>query len=261
MSSDRQDAWPGAEPYARLKTVHPAQLAWEWVRRDPDYQGRTPSGRRRTSSGVLIIEPAPLDVQRRWGCLHIEDGHASVAEVPVLWTGGVDASVLRVVAVADRGLGATSFDLDSWGERAIIVPEAEGEHLLLREGQCHIRLYVESGFLLRGAVSLHFVFDPADSFEPSLDTLRRFLHLMRTGCWLAEPPLSDRERTRAIIALRVHDALVMGASLRDLALMLFGEARVAEDWRAPGEAMKSQCRRWKALARGMANGGYRKLLG
>jgi hypothetical protein len=59
--------------------------------------------------------------------------------------------------------------------------------------------------------------------------------------------------------LRVHDALVAGASIRDVGVMLFGLERVRDEW--AGEALKSQCRRLIATARDMAAGGYRELLG
>jgi len=59
--------------------------------------------------------------------------------------------------------------------------------------------------------------------------------------------------------LRVHDALVTGASIRDVGVMLFSLERVREEW--AGEALKSQCRRLIAMARDMAAGGYRELLG
>ena len=262
MSDDRRGPWPGADTYAILETVHPSRLASEWLRRDPDYRRLAPSRRRHRPSGVLVIDPAPPWVQHRWGCLHVGDGRPDWPGCPILWGSRVDRSVLRVTASLERRPGDCAFHLDLWEGRAAIVPLAEqgGEHLLLHEGSRQIRLHVETGTLLDGPVSLRFAFDPQGRFEPPLATLRRFLHLQRTGEWLVQAPLPKRLRARAITALRVHDALATGARLRDIAVMLYGEPRVAEDWRAPGEAMKSQCRRWKIVAREMAKGGFTCLL-
>lgn len=84
--------------------------------------------------------------------------------------------------------------------------------------------------------------------------LRRFLHFCRVGVLPAySPPASQRLRRQAVI-LRVADALAQGASIRDVGIMLYGAERVSEEW--ADEALKSQCRRLIAMARG----GYKSLL-
>src|SRR3546814_4790994 len=74
------------------------------------------------------------------------------------------------------------------------------------------------------------------------------------------PALSTRacqRLRRQVLALRVHDALAAGASIRDVGIMLFGFERVRDEW--ADEALKSHCRRLIALAREMVAGGYRTL--
>src|SRR3546814_17468111 len=76
------------------------------------------------------------------------------------------------------------------------------------------------------------------------------------------PALSTRacqRLRRQVLALRVHDALAAGASIRDVGIMLFGFERVRDEW--ADEALKWHCRRLIALAREMVAGGYRTLLG
>jgi hypothetical protein len=70
----------------------------------------------------------------------------------------------------------------------------------------------------------------------------------------------EQRRRRLIQAIRVHDALVQGASIRDVGVMLFGIDRIRAEWPGSGEALKSQSRRMIALSRFMASGGYRTLL-
>lgn len=178
------------------------------------------------------------------------------------WSARVDPSVLRVDAIPLRASDeATSFNLRRWLSRATVVKQASGdENLLLHDGMNSIRLDIMSGSLLNGPVALRFDIHRGDSVDPMIDTLRRFLHFQRTG---AVPPLRRsrvRHHQRVVLALRVHDALVQGASIRDVGIMLFGIGRVEAEWEASGESLKSACRRLIALARSMAEGGYLSLL-
>ncbi len=60
--------------------------------------------------------------------------------------------------------------------------------------------------------------------------------------------------------LRVHDAVVDGASHREIASVLFGETRVAADWNGRSDSLRSCVRRLVRGARSMASGEYRSLL-
>ena len=65
---------------------------------------------------------------------------------------------------------------------------------------------------------------------------------------------------RWVLALRVHDALVEGASQREIAIGLFGAERVGEHWRGGSDSMRLNVRRLVGLARRLAQGGYRTLM-
>jgi len=254
-------SWPDAADYCYLEGASRSQFAWEWLRRDPNYRKLVPSIRRRTASGLIIIEPAPRICRDRWNCLFIEDPNVRVPDVPMLWSPGLDASVLRVEARAAVAGTSNSFDLDQYSARAALIKEDGGdEQCLLYERRNHIHMHVIDGTLLDGPVQLRFDIDWSDQFEPVIFTLRRILHLCRSGEKLPDRPVSDRMRHRAISMLRVHDALTAGASIRDIGIMLYGLARIEAEWRDPGESLKSQCRRFIASARAMASGEYKDLL-
>lgn len=254
-------AWPDAADYRYLEHASRHQFAWEWLRRDQDYRNFAPSARHSTAKGLTIVEPAPDIVLRRWGCLFVEGAHVSVPDFPMLWHPDLDISALRVVALpAEAGEGIDLFDFARWATKAVLVKGEGGEYCLLREGHHHIHLHVIAGTLMNGPVMLRFDIGWCGRFEPVISTLRRFLHLCRSGEMLAERPIPDRMRHRAILMLRVHDAWVQGASIRDVAIMLFGQKRIEAEWRDPGESLKSQCRRLIASARAMTDGGYKVLL-
>lgn len=257
MPAALPDAWPAAASYRYLDHAGPAGLAWEWLRRDSAYQAV--AGTSAVALGaVTLLEPAPTDCIARWGCLAMPDASLGWAEAPVLWSAAVDASVLQVVALPVMDRQREPFDLIGSAVRATVVRGENREHVLLGSGAGAIRLDVAGGSLLEGPVSLMHDLSGIVDLEPTLAVLRRFLDFQRTGHLTAVPPASQRLR-RQVLALRVHDALVAGASIRDVGVMLFGLDRIREEW--PGEALKSQCRRLIAMARDMAAGGYRELLG
>lgn len=257
MPAALPDAWPAATSYCYLEHAGPAGLAWEWLRRDPAYQAVAGTSAI-TLGHVTLLEPAPDDCTGRWGCLAMPDAGLGWTEAPVLWSAAVDASVLQVVALPVMDRQTEPFDLVRSAVGATVVRGENREPVLLGSGAGTIRLDVAGGSLLEGPVSLMHDLAGVLDLEPALVALRRFLEFRRTGHLTVVPPASLRLQ-RQVLALRVHDALVAGASIRDVGVMLFGLERVRDEW--AGEALKSQCRRLIAMARDMAAGGYRELLG
>lgn len=257
MPAALPDAWSAAASYRYLDHAGPAGLAWEWLRRDPAYH--SVAGTSAVTLGdVTLLQPAPADCTGRWGCLAMPDASLGWMEAPVLWSAAVDASVLQVVPLPVMDRQTQPFDLLRCGVRATIVRGEHRQHVLLGSGSGGIRLDVAGGSLLDGPVALMHDLSGVADLEPALVALRRFLDFRRTGHLMEVPHASQRLR-RQVLALRVHDALVGGASIRDVGVMLFGLERVRDEWSE--EALKSQCRRLIAMARDMAVGGYRKLLG
>lgn len=253
--------WPGYEAYRYLEHVGPTGLAWEWLRRDPAYHRLEPGPRGRTPSGAIILEGASALCEARWGCLNVEDAALVAPDASILWSAAVDPCVLRAVAVPAAIGQPDAFDLDRYAGCAALVRGVAGaEHLLVRGQGRSLRLDILEGTLLCGPVILRYDFSGVGEIGPPLATLRGYHHLCRTG-EIPAPRSRLRQRDRrAIDTLRTQDALLAGASIRDVGMVLFGAQRVAEDWSAPAEALKSHCRRMIALAREMAGGRWRDLL-
>lgn len=253
--------WPGDQTYRYLEDICPAGVAWEWLRRDPEYRRLKPARRCVGSAAITLIEQAAHDVVCRWGCLNVEDTALTAPDGTILWSSALDPLVLRCVAAPATIGQVGAFDLGRWGKSAVLVAGDSGaEHILIGARSGGLRLDVLEGTLLQGPVMLHYDFSAVGDIGPSLSTLRSFHHLCRAGK-LSLPPIRKRQRDRRVVdALRTHDALQDGASIRDVGILLFGAQRVAEEWGAPGEALKSHSRRMIALARRMVGGGWRGLL-
>jgi hypothetical protein len=74
--------------------------------------------------------------------------------------------------------------------------------------------------------------------------------------------------TRAALATdeRLHHALIAldgrlaGKTYREIAITIFGEKRVAEEWQGPSQFLKDRTRRLVAKGTELMMGGYRDLL-
>jgi len=259
MASGPHHSCSLGEPYDYLKIIDPTGLAWEWLRRDTDYRQQPPSARQQTNLGNHIAM-APSACIARWGCLCVENADLRATDASILWRSPLDPAILRVAAAPCSSHDSMTFDLRHWANRAVIVNDAAGrEHILLR-GRSGIRLDVIAGTLRDGPVSLRFDMTGSNDIESSLRTLRRFLHVCKTGDASPLSMTNGVPSCRTINALRVHDALHQGASIRDIGIMLFGQARIGSEWRSPGESLKSHCRRLIAYSRHMASGGWQMLL-
>ncbi|MGO4169931.1 DNA -binding domain-containing protein [Novosphingobium sp. YAF33] len=89
--------------------------------------------------------------------------------------------------------------------------------------------------------------------------LRRLLALCDNRRFAVSLFPGDPKMGRFIDMLRVHDGLIAGASLSDLAEVLYGTA-VGDAKARRSDSLRSRVRRLVREARAMAAGGYRDLM-
>src|SRR3546814_6224745 len=109
-----------------------------------------------------------------------------------------------------------------------------------------LRLAIRSGSLCGGPVALtgHVArLDPA-----TLAALTRLIALARDGCWRRSHFPAERRAKRWSQVLRVHDALLAGASQRDIADEFSGTAGVA-NWRVNAAPWRPRSQRIVQAAR------------
>lgn len=258
MPAAAQTAWPDAGSYRYLDGAGPADLAWEWLRRDPEYRRFADDRTTPLEGRISFVDAAPPVCTARWGCLNPPDPSQSWQDVSILWSSAVDPSVLEVMALAPADSMRPAFNLRRCGAKAVIVHGSDREHVLIRANGEAVRLDVLSGSLADGPVALLHHLAGTEAIEPTLAALRRFMAFCRGESLLTARRSSRQRLSGHLLVLRVHDALVQGASIRDVGVMLFGSERVRQEW--AGEALKSQCRRLIARSREMAAGGYKSLL-
>lgn len=210
-----------------------------------------------TIAGGRYSHPRRPPVPRNGGCTFAENPALPAAQANILWTAALDLDVLPVVAYPARA-NEVGFDLADWSGRAAIVTSDDREHVTLRHGGGLLRVDVAAGTLLEGPVMLaHCVTDPAD-LEAKLPVLRTLYAVCTSGPNTVRY-VPDLRLERLITALRVLDARVAGASLRDIAIALLGDD-VPDKWPGDGECMKSWVRRLVALSETLRRAGPRGVL-
>lgn len=157
------------------------------------------------------------------------------------------------------------------GGRAVVLADLPGFRRALLAGQAaHILLEQSGQYLqleIRGEVSLSapvelllgLPIDP-DRLKPALAAAAAL------GCLFAGKELPRtfdgpaRDSRRLVQALRALDGRRSGLSHRQIAVELFGQARVDSDWGRGADHLKSRIRRLIGRSRWLMDGGYLTLL-
>jgi hypothetical protein len=241
--------WRDAAAYAPLLVADRSLIAWEWLRRDPQYIEAAAQGSR-----------GPVRSAARFGLVGFEAPQRTVPDARPLWRSDLHPYVLHVTRGRDPAAG-DAFELDRFAAIATLVTGMDSEHLLLCDGFRMLRLDGLPGTFGEGPVCLRYMLEGVAAADRPLMALRRFLALCRSGSfrhslWRREP----RAR-RWVMMLRAWDALSAGADQREIAEQLLSRTAAAPRWRTREPSVRSQAQRLVRLARLFSAGGYRELLG
>ncbi len=243
--------WKEAGAYAPLLDADRPIFAWEWLRRDPGYRVAAANG---------AEDGAGVAVAALWGLHRFEDPDRGAPGARPLWQARHHPFVLKAGAVPP----ASPSDAVEFGRFAALATldaaEGNGEHWLLSDGLRAIRLDLVDGTATQGPVELHYLLAGRASANGPLLALRRLLALAETGRFSRTLHPREPKARRWILALRTHDALAAGASQREIAARLLGDAAAEARWRVDAASLRSQVQRLVRAARGFAGGGYRALL-
>lgn len=196
------------------------------------------------------------------GCTFAEDPDVPAPAARVIWHAAFDPDTLPVSARPSTLADPEAVVLEHLAPWLSIATGDDGrEHAVLSDGRHHIRLDIEAGRIGDElAVRLFYQLQGLAAAKALMDPLKRFLALCQRRAFPSALFPDDPRVARGIDMLRVHDALVQGASQRDMAVALFGEERVYGDWAGTSDSLRSRVRRLVREARTMARGGYREML-
>jgi hypothetical protein len=194
------------------------------------------------------------------GCTFAEEATIPACQARLFLSAGLDPMALAIHADTGRR-SAAAFDLSRLAALANVAIGPDGtEYVALSNGCQWLRIDILAGSLLSGPVGLRFANDRASGLADLAKALSMLAFLTTYRRFPALPRQHQAFAERQIALLRTYDALVAGASQRDVAIALFGSDRVIADWNGPSDAMRSTVRRLCKSARVLAKGGHRDLL-
>ena len=240
--------WHPSAAYLYVLHLDGPALAWEYLRRNPEYRRAWQQHRHRQEHEAL-----------RWGLRLLEDPMLDARDAHPDWFPD-PSSVVQVYPDADPTDDALPFHLWHFPGRKHLTHD--GKRLVLTT-----RLV---GRMLRMAIS------------PALADGMAYAYAVRAGCQLrerwhaVEPELamldtdcahhsattSDRPGRTSMLhmhTLQALDGTLAGASQRGVAEVLFGITTVAERWYEDSD-LRAQVRRLIRRGQTLMDGGYQRLL-
>ena len=231
--------WYPTAAYLFVLWLDALALAWEYLRRNPDYRLDWLRHHRRLQ--------AAQQAAQRWGLRLLEDPALDARDAHPAWLPGSDA-VVQLYPDADPPLDAAAFAF--WH-----IP---GHKHLLHDGKGLALIARSPGRCLRFALA------------PGLEDGMAVVHAYRGGTtapargYAPGAAIADaKPRPTPAALLELHtlqalDATLAGASLREVGEGLFGADAVAADWHKDS-ALRARVRRLVRRGDELMHGGYRRL--
>ncbi|PBB40091.1 hypothetical protein CK222_30070 [Mesorhizobium sp. WSM3866] len=200
----------------------------------------------------------PVTCHAGVSCFAESYGRNSVVFWSPLWC----VHVLPVIAEQLSASWATlPFELSALPCLAtVLLAPDKSQHVLLRNAEYTLQLAVTGADISNPVCLRTEAIWPAMFSKPRLKALE-CLNTLTLGQHLPSrlfPP--ERRGPRLTFVLRALDGSLAGASHRELAEALIGQARVHADWRDPGGHLRDRIRRAVSRGRALMNGGYQEFL-
>lgn len=250
--------WQDSLGYGFARRLSSGPWAWEFLRRNPDYQ--------RVAKSAPTMEPKEcvpeVTSALTWGLVAFADPGCSAWTASVLWRPDLYASVLPVDAVpAEFSSDTPALEFASLQCRVgVVAASGQRHHLFLGDQENWLQL------MLHGAEptgKLHLATSAIVTW-PNIperhQLLKRLSYLASHGRLASDLYRPHASADRLAHVLQVLDGSLQGASHREIALVMFGAERVARDWSRPGSHLRDHIRRAVQRGRYLMNGGYLELL-
>lgn len=250
--------------YDYLWRLSDDRWAWEYARRSRKVQryaeNRSPidlSELKANCADIRLLKSrVPQNMAERLGFVFMPDPALNGIDADVVWTRQAFPDQVEVNC-CPLGLNETC---DIW-ERSVpickithVTDVAGREYLLLRGKGCVVQVRC-SGLSLLGMEPVRMKLTMSDiaDFERKVKIQKAALAILGDGPDTETPRWTKRTQIlrNGLIAL---DCLDLGMSRRDVAVMLYGEARVDEEWNGP--SMKHAIRYLVLKAEALRDGGY-----
>jgi hypothetical protein len=255
---------PSIAAYDYALALSPSDLAWEFLRRNAQYQRayrlsrRGSEGPRRLRSGHLCTR-----IRRHtsgsvaWGLTTFVDPAWPAPEASLCWLTGSTAPILEALCCRAPGSGFDLAIANLRSAKSFIVGPGREEYVLLGDSDLALTLRLRGSRAILGPVRTTFLLRGIPDATKLAADFATFGTLLR-----APQSRVHRSHHRLLLrnALVALDARCIGASHRDVAELIFGADSVRNAWSGRGSWLKERVRRALATGEALRDGGYRGAL-
>ena len=239
--------WRVKESYDYLERLPPEGLAWEFLRRNTNYQHDYILRKsKRRSRGRA-------DIENRWGLQYLVDPTESALGKPVYWSPKADPAVLVITRTPDLFEPKMQLDIPV----TLTQKSVGGFSAVSVFDDCMFNVI----FTARSKPTYPCtVLLPIDDDCPSrIETLTRFWRALHGRTVPADTRLTSHQRRRIRLMLQAFDGRDNNASYREIADAIYGASRVAADsWKT--SALRDSTIALVKDGMAMVEGDYRQLL-
>ncbi len=244
MADRSTEPWYPTAAYLYALHLDGSALAWEYLRRHPDYR-RDWLRRRRHP-----------DAAQRWGLRSLEDPGLDARDAHPTWFPDHDV-VVQVYPDADPPPDAVVFEFWHIPGHKHLIHDGRRLVLVTRWPGCCLRLAFAPG--LEDGMAYAYAIRACTTPCARYRALAAELDKLAANT----VPATARPRPSPAALLELHtlqalDAALAGASLREAAEGLFGADAVVEGWYTDG-GLRSKMRRLVQRGEALMRGGYRRL--
>lgn len=239
-------AWRASAAYLYALHLDGAALAWEYLRRNPDYRQAWRSHARHSAA-----------VSGEWGLIWLENPDLDARFAQPLWQ---PHPAVRLTAIDDGAPDADRFSL--WrlpGRKALFH---DGRHLLLSLYLVGRTLRLALSLSISDGVAFAYVISASADTDVEWHAAQALHSLLRAApCASAHDVAQrpDRVATAHMRSLQALDGVIAGASLREIAIAVFGRHRVDQGW-YPDSELRAQTRYLIRRGRAFMRIDYRRLV-
>jgi hypothetical protein len=239
--------WRVKEGYDFLEGLPPEGLAWEFLRRNTDYQHDYTMRKSERRSRDRAVSA------NRWGLQVLVDPTESALDKPVYWSPKADPAVLVITRTPDLFEPKIQLDIPV----SLTQKSARGFNAVSVFDDCMFNVI----FTARSKPT-----DPCTALIPidedwlsRIETLTRFWRALHGRTVPADTRLTPQQRRRIRLMMQAFDGRDNNASYREIADAIYGASRVAAD------AWKTSALRDSTIAlvkdgKAMVEGEYLQLL-
>jgi len=264
-----QQALPKHTPLTDGEARTSAGWAFEFLRRNPEFISAVESREKRTLpskavGGVAVVAVGEGESGEGFGVLFCDRCDRPIDNTIVFWERDLSADIIdaRIVTspadeTEDNVLKLEKFKCD----KILLTGPGRTPQLLLKAGSKQIQINCIGGDFASGGQAIIPQIAPDRNIERQLLAMRRLFHLYSASEFAETLFKPDGKSARLGEVLTALDLWLRQTPMRDIAVALYGEQIVDDDWAPEGGYLIDRVRRSIRRGRFMMEKGYRQLLG